>query len=245
MILTITSITLFLAFILGLGSYHIARTTIEVRKLAAGGLPRLELFEDVAEENRHVLGYLISGVAMALGAVLTFGLVAPMGSTDYYALLLDAGILLFLAMGIALIWVDVELKILPSKIIYTGGIGTLLLFAAAAISRGGWELLLPMVIAGVFYFAFYGVIWFWAPSAFGFGDVRLSFFIGAALGFLSLESAFVGFALPWMLATLAIAIAWPFGIVNSKSPIAFGPWMILGAFIALFWGRPIVAMILP
>lgn len=243
--MTITAISLFLAFLLGIGCYHIARTEVEARRIAAGGLPRQELFEDVAEDNRHTLGYLISGVAMGLGAVLTFNLVAPMGWTDYYALLLDGGIILFLAMGLTLIWIDAETKILPSKIIYAGGIGTLALFAAAAISRGGWELLIPMAIAGVFYFAFYGVIWFWAPRALGFGDVRLSFFIGAALGFLSIEAAFVGFALPWMLATLAVAIAWPFGTINSKSSIAFGPWMILGAFIALFWGRPIVAMIAP
>lgn len=239
----LTSIALILALAVGAGSYHIARLTIESRRLAAGE-PRLsELIEDVAEENRHTLGYLISALLMAVGTTLTFQLVTPMGLEDYYALLIDGAILLLLAMGITLSWIDLEIHILPTKIIYFGGIPTLALLLGAAALVNGWTLLAPMILAGIVYFVFYCLIWFWRPGAFGFGDVRLSFFLGSALGFLSPEAAMVGFIAPWILAVIGILIAAPFGNITAKTQIAFGPWMILGAFVGLFWGRPIVDML--
>lgn len=242
----LTSTAILLSLLVGMASYHLARVTIATRRLAAGEQVSEEgIEEDAAKENHHFFGYAISALAMALLTRLTFDLVTPMGWTDHYALILNAAILLFLATGLTLSWIDIELHILPTNIIYWGGGATLALLIAAAATNGGWSLLIPMAIGGFFYLVFYGLIWFWRPNDFGFGDVRLSFFVGAFLGFLSPDAAFVGFAAAWILALAGICIAAVFGMISSKTQIAFGPWMILGAVVGLFWGGPIVAMVNP
>lgn len=226
----------------GVASYHIARTAVEHRRLASGSLSRDDFLEDESYENYHLLGYLISGLLMVIGATLTFKLITPLGWTDYYSILIDAAILTFISTGIILSWIDISLKLLPSKIIYIGGGATLALLIAATAVSANWSLLIPMAVGGVFFFLFYFLIWFWKPGAFGFGDVRLSFFIGATLAFLSVPSAFVGFSSSWILALVGISVGAIFGTINRKTQIAFGPWMILGAFVGIFWGSPIVTL---
>lgn len=239
----LNAIPIYLAFIVGLASYHLARMVIRDRVLVAGAPDQETFVENEIEDNRHLLGYLISGVLMMLSALLTFNLVRPMGWGDHYSLLIDAGILLFVAVGITLSWIDIELKLLPSNLIYWGGGLTLALLVGAAATRNGWELLIPMAVGGLFYLLFYFLIWFWKPGAFGFGDVRLSFFIGATLAFLSPSAAVVGFAAAWILALVGIGIGAAFGTITRKTQIAFGPWMILGALVGAFWGAPIVTLL--
>lgn len=244
--MALTPLTLLLAFALGVASYHLARIFVEERRVAAGALPSLGndfLEEDTATENRNTLGYILSGLLMALGMVLTHNLVTPIGWNDYYALLLNGAIMLFLAVTLTLAWIDGETQILPTKLIYWGGGASLLLLIAAAAVNGGWSLLIPMALGGVMYFLFYFLIWWFAPRAFGFGDVRLSFFLGAFLAFLSPSSAFVGFVAAWILALVAILIGAAFGMVKGNIKIAFGPWMVLGAFIGLFFGDSIVTLL--
>lgn len=241
--MALTALTIFLAFLVGVGSYYIARTIIDSRRLEAGGLSREDFIEDDAEENRHLLNYMISGLAMVISSMLTFNLVRPLGWTDYYSLLIDAAILVFLAVGISLSWIDFELKLLPTKLIYIGGGITLALLIGAAAVSNNWSLLIPLAMGGALYFLFYFLIWFWKPGAFGYGDVRLSFFIGATLAFLSPSAAFVGFAAAWILALVGIGIGATFGMIGKKTQIAFGPWMVLGAVVGLFWGAPIVTML--
>jgi len=240
----ITPISLLIAFLLGLAVYHAARMVIEQQKVAAGALPTSGQFveESAEDESRHTLGYIVSGLLIVIGVLLTNNLVAPLGIGDIYGLLLNGAVVLFLAVGLMLSWIDAELQKLPSKIIYFGEGAVLAMLVGAAITKGSWELLIPMAFGGVMYFLFYFLIWFLKPSAFGFGDVRLSFFIGATLSFLSPASGFVGFAAAWILALVGIIIGMIFGTVKSDAKIAFGPWMVLGAAVGLFYGGPIVTM---
>ena len=188
--------------------------------------------------------YMLSAVVMVFAAYMAHSLVKPMGFTDYYSILLNVGILVFLATGLALSIVDIVTKILPSKMIYLGGGTSLALLVAAALTAGNWQLLLQMSIGGTLFFLFFGLIWYWQPNAFGFGDVRLSFLIGAALSFLSVESAFVAFVAMWILPLLAICVAAIFGKVTRNTQIAFGPWMIVGSVVGIFWGSQIMRLLI-
>lgn len=232
-----------IAFLIGLGSYHYAQRVIGRIKLESGDLPKLDLFEDSLEETRHTLGYCISGLLMAIGTMLTMNLVMPMSSTDFYAMFIDAAIIILLAMGITLTWIDLETKILPSKIIYWAGGGALALLIGSVFFNNGWSLLIGMAVGGMMYFLFWFLLWYWFPQGFGFGDVRLSFILGAFLGFLSPISAVVAFVAIWVIPLVFIILGMIFGIIGDKTKIAFGPWMILGAFVGLFWGGPIVMML--
>ena len=71
----------------------------------------------------------------------------------------------------------------------------------------------------------------------GFGDVKLVFFMGLFLGYPNIIAAlFFAFAIG---AIIGIGL-----ILNHKktlkSEVPFGPFLVVGTFIALFWGQAII-----
>ncbi|TSC54172.1 MAG: leader peptidase (prepilin peptidase) / N-methyltransferase, partial [Parcubacteria group bacterium LiPW_30] len=71
----------------------------------------------------------------------------------------------------------------------------------------------------------------------GFGDVKLAFFMGLFLGFPNIVVAlFLAFFLGAIIGVGLII----FGSKNLKSEVPFGPFLITGTFIALFWGQEII-----
>lgn len=217
---------------------------VKSRKLA-NGEPSVDHVEGKNPRDFYdFLGATVSAIALTIGLKLSLDLVQPMGSNDYYAWLLNAAILTFLTVSIILTWIDLEIQILPTNIIYYGGALTLLLLISAAAMTNNWLLLVPMAISGISWFVLYGLVWYWVPKGLGFGDVRLSFFIGAFLGFLNPEGSIVGFVAAWIFPCIAILIALAFKKMSNNTSLPLGPWMLLGAFFGLFYGSPIVNMII-
>ncbi len=73
-------------------------------------------------------------------------------------------------------------------------------------------------------------------GAFGFGDVKMSLLMGLVVGFPSvIVGVFIGtfaagaFVLPLLLLR----------VLGRRDYIAYGPFIAIGAVIALFWGEPI------
>ena len=71
----------------------------------------------------------------------------------------------------------------------------------------------------------------------GFGDVKLAFFMGLFLSYPNILAAlFLAFFLGAIIGVGLIV----FGSKNLKSEIPFGPFLIIGTFIALFYGQEII-----
>jgi prepilin signal peptidase PulO-like enzyme (type II secretory pathway) len=71
----------------------------------------------------------------------------------------------------------------------------------------------------------------------GFGDVKLTFFMGLFLGYPNiLVALFLAFLLGAIIGVGLIA----FGSKSLKSEVPFGPFLIIGTFIALFYGKEII-----
>ncbi len=91
-----------------------------------------------------------------------------------------------------------------------------------------------MILSGI-----YLLLWLWSKGRLvGFGDIKL----GLALGLLLMD---------WQLAILALFLANLIGTIvvlpglilrklSRQSQIPFGPFLVLGFFIALFWGKTII-----
>lgn len=145
-------------------------------------------------------------------------------------------LLSFAFVGVLLALIDLDTFKLPSKVIYSGFIVALIGAVGYTIASGdpsrGWSAVLFMAI----YLALYALLRFIKPKGIGLGDVRLAPLIGFVLGFLSLGSAVVGFFAAWVLAFLWLLPGLISGKVNKKNKIPFGPWMILGAFVAIIFG---------
>jgi leader peptidase (prepilin peptidase)/N-methyltransferase len=73
-------------------------------------------------------------------------------------------------------------------------------------------------------------------GAFGFGDVKMSLLMGLVVGFPAvLVGVFVGvFAAGAWVVPLLLA-----GVLSRRDYIAYGPFIAIGAVVAIFWGEAI------
>jgi len=150
-----------------------------------------------------------------------------------------AAFLYFVAIGVALLLIDLDTRKLPDVIVLPSYIVGIVLLTAVSLLR--WDFG-ALIIAGiglaalwVFYFAL-AVI---RPGGMGFGDVKLSGVIGLYLGWVGVGSLIVG-------AFSAFLLGGVFSIVlvisrgaGRKTAIPFGPWMIAGAGVGVFFGETI------
>jgi len=145
--------------------------------------------------------------ALFAGTAVRFGLSYPLPAY----LVLAAGLL-------ALSVIDLEHQLLPNRIVYpTGYAAGLLLFLAALAEAEPRRVAWALIGAGGSFGLFF-LLHFLSPGGMAFGDVRLSFVLGMAVGWLGLA------LVPLYLFTA----------------IPFGPFLALGAEVAVFVGRPLV-----
>jgi len=71
----------------------------------------------------------------------------------------------------------------------------------------------------------------------GGGDVRIGAIMGFVLGW---PNVIIGLFLGYLLGAVFSAIGLASGKFTRKTPIPFGPFLFLGTYIALFWGKDIL-----
>ena len=99
------------------------------------------------------------------------------------------------------------------------------------------ELLARVVTAFVVFLFFFVLYFFSEGKAMGFGDVKLVIFLGLLLGFPKiLPALFIAFAVGAIIGLLMMA----FKKRGMKSEIPFGPFLVFGTFIALFFGDHLI-----
>ena len=86
-------------------------------------------------------------------------------------------------------------------------------------------------------FAFYFLLAFIYPAGMGFGDVKLAGLIGLYLGWLGWGSLLVGAFLGFLLGAVVGIALMVRGRAGRKTKIPFGPFMLMGAGIAVIWGQ--------
>ncbi|HET8617292.1 MAG TPA: prepilin peptidase [Actinomycetales bacterium] len=148
------------------------------------------------------------------------------------------------AIAVALGLIDIDVHRLPNAIVLPSfAVVAVLLLLPAAVD-GSWDDYLRALLGGVILFVFYFILAFIYPAGMGFGDVKLAGVLGGLLGWLGWGAlavgAFLGFALGGILG-VALMVA---GRAGRKSKIPFGPFMLLGALIAVFAADPLVDLYL-
>ena len=134
---------------------------------------------------------------------------------------------------------DLKHFLIPDKVLYPATLVAGLWYVVS--SMAGWipmYQILNTIYSAVGAAGFFLVIFLVSRGrAIGFGDVKLALFMGLFLGF------------PAILVALAIAFASGaligIALIFSKkktmrSEVPFGPFLIVGTFVALFWGEPLV-----
>ncbi|WP_405586863.1 prepilin peptidase [Streptomyces sp. NBC_01190] len=141
--------------------------------------------------------------------------------------------LVLIPVGLLLARVDLTVFRLPDVLTLPALGGTAALLGVAALlpsHQGSW---LRALCAGAVVGAVYFLLFFINPAGMGFGDVKLAPTLGLALGWYGwpavFTGTFAGFALGAVTGLVLIAAR----RANRKTPIPFGPFMLLGALGAL------------
>ena len=71
------------------------------------------------------------------------------------------------------------------------------------------------------------------------GDVKLALLLGLFLGFFGWDQLGVGVILAILLGGLVSVLLLVFSNRGRRSKFAYGPFLVAGAWIALFWGQQI------
>jgi leader peptidase (prepilin peptidase)/N-methyltransferase len=142
--------------------------------------------------------------------------------------------LYFAAIGVALTVIDLRVRRLPNAIVLPSYPVVAALLAVSAAVEGHWWAFVRALLGGAVLFAFFFALAYVYPAGMGFGDVKLAGVVGGVLAYLSwptlLIGAFAGFFIGAVAGLTLIAIK----RAGRKTPVPFGPSMIVGALVAFF-----------
>ncbi len=145
--------------------------------------------------------------------------------------LLVLGYWLFIfSISIALALIDLKTQILPDSLVLIGIVVSLI----RLIYTGRWEFLISAFFILLFFLFLFLIT---KGKGVGFGDVKLSFFIGLVLGWWQwiIVAMFIAFLTGAVVGVILIL----FGEKTMKSAIPFGPFLLGGMLIAKIWGEAI------
>jgi leader peptidase (prepilin peptidase) / N-methyltransferase len=139
------------------------------------------------------------------------------------------------AIAVTLAMIDFDVQRLPDSIVLPSYVvGVLLLMPAGAVRANWWSAERGLLAMTILFFVYFGLSMAY-PGGVGFGDVKLAGLLGLFLGWVSWGSV--------LFATFgAFVLGGGVGIgllvarrASVKSAIPFGPFMLAGAFLALFF----------
>lgn len=155
---------------------------------------------------------------------------------------------LLLSWLLALTFIDLDTLTLPNQLTQSGLVLGLVVQTVLASSEETWTLSAAAqglmmatigAVLGIWIFDLIGVVgsFLIGQTAMGGGDGKLAALLGAWLGWQGmLLSSFLACALGAFIGGGAIAL----GLLSRRTPIPFGPYLALGAVIALFWGDQLI-----
>jgi leader peptidase (prepilin peptidase)/N-methyltransferase len=179
--------------------------------------------DEIAPYRRGVLWAAVPAIAWAVWAS------GPGWSTPALVVATLAGVVLFA--------VDAATHRLPDAITFpaTGAVGVLLLVAAA--TTGDWEALLRAVVGGLGLSGVYLLLYKMTRKGVGFGDVKLAILLGGITAWYGWQVLLAGAVLPYLVAGPVALVLMVVGRNGRKTALAFGPYLLVGAALALTLAR--------
>ena len=186
-------------------------------------------------DPRAALHHRRAGLLAVICAALFAGMAARLA--DSWALpaylVLTAGL-------VALALIDLEHYLLPNRIVYPLTVAMLALLTLAAVGDGDGDALIRAVLGGVAAFAALGVLHVASPRSMGFGDVKLAFVLGLALGWLGWGELLLGLFLGFLYGAVVGVTLMALRLRGRKDHVPFGPFLAAGTLTAVLWGDAIL-----
>ena len=151
---------------------------------------------------------------------------------------------LVLAAGlVALSLIDLDTFLLPNRIVYPLTVVVVALFGVAAIVGDDSAAFVRALIGGGATFAVFLGLHLVSPRGMGFGDVKLSFVLGVALGWVSGPTVFLGMFLAFLLGSVVGILLIVTKVRSRRDHVPFGPFLAAGTMLALLLGDPLLAAV--
>ena len=172
---------------------------------------------------------ILSTVALFAGTGLRFG-------ADW---VVPAYLVFFLCL-VSVTVIDLQLQIIPNRIVYPTIFASIPLLALAALAGGEWDRFGDAVLGAALAWLALFVIHMIQPSGMGFGDVRLAFVLGLFLGWIGLNHVVTGLFLGVVLISVVGVLLALLRLKTLQEHIAFGPFLAAGSAVAVFAGQAIL-----
>jgi leader peptidase (prepilin peptidase)/N-methyltransferase len=147
--------------------------------------------------------------------------------------------LYFATIGVALAFIDLAHHRLPDAIVLPSYPVLAILLGATALVSSDWSALARAGIGAAVLFGGFLVIAVVFPSAMGLGDVKFAGLVGGVLGFLSWSTLLLGAFSGFLLGAIYGTVLMLRGRGTRRTAIAFGPFMVAGAWVGVFLGGPV------
>lgn len=171
----------------------------------------------------------------AITAALFAGIVITFGYQPYTLVLL-----VFACMSIALAFIDWDTMRLPNNIVLTVGPVVIAAAALSAYTQDGWTGVTGVAVGAGATLAVYGLLWVVTLGrGLGLGDVKLAPTLGAVLGYLGFTAVIIGLAASWILGATVAIVGLIVGFVKPRQPFPFGPYLLMGTWVAVFAWQPL------
>jgi leader peptidase (prepilin peptidase)/N-methyltransferase len=130
---------------------------------------------------------------------------------------------------------------LPNKLVVAAGICALTSHFAQTVvgadSDPNLEPFIRSIVTAVVCFALFLALHLASRTkngtGMGAGDVKLAGVLGLYLGWISIDTAVLGIAAGFVLGAVFSLSMMAFRRANHRSRVAFGPWMLIGAWLAI------------
>ena len=146
----------------------------------------------------------------------------------------------FVGLTLVLILTDLDHHRIPNRILLPGTVGGVVLLAIGAALEGRIVDVGIGVVAGAANFILFLIIALGARGGFGMGDVKLAFILGVFTGYHAWAFTAVGSFLAFLIGGLVSIVLLIARRRGRKDAIPFGPPMIVGAWLAIVWGRDLL-----
>ncbi|WP_345761937.1 prepilin peptidase [Diaminobutyricibacter sp. McL0608] len=158
-------------------------------------------------------------------------------SVPIVARILELVAFLYLAaISVVLALIDLDTRRLPNAIVLPSYLVGAALLGISAFIAGDLSTLVSAGVGMAALFAFYLVAALVYPGGMGFGDVKLAGVLGLFLGFLGWGPLIVGAFAAFVLGGLFGVALFALRRARRGTGIPFGPWMLAGAWVGIFFG---------
>ena len=140
------------------------------------------------------------------------------------------------AISVVLTLIDIDHHLLPNRIVLPGYLVAAVLLGAAAALAANYAAMLSAVIGAAVMFGFYFALALLYPRGMGMGDVKLAGVLGLFLGFLGWQTLVVGLFAAFFVGGLFSIALILLRRASRTTAIPFGPWMLLGAWLGIYFG---------